>query len=307
MRIMFEAEVEGQVPLTQIIEMKLHPYVIRLVPNEKKKLEKVCIERVIYKYEDLIPQFRIINGNPPEMHIPKQDFLEEEKLMQHIESFGALDLGIGKICWQTPRITWIPESEEEKVKLTMPTYKRSFQYDKPKSNISLAWLQSTVLHRDRVSHLVSPLSFFRIGANHYHNFNYSEAFLNFYLMLEGLFGNGQSKNHKVEEAFKNAEILSYALLETIDYLNIERESNSHRLWIDYYLKDKGWKFDSLGIIRAIIAVRGNLSHYYFKSSRKQRDSFNEKENESIAWITMTICMFSTIKLRIEPIRAENNR
>ncbi|TLU99517.1 hypothetical protein [Dyadobacter luticola] len=307
MKIIFEAEAEGLVPLKKTLEMKLYPRVIRFVPNDENSLEKVSIEREIKDYDHLLPQIIFKKDRNPEMYIPMQNFSEEEMLMQHIESFAALDFGLRKIYWQTPRITWVPETEDEKVKITMPTYKRSFQYNLPKSEITLTWLQETVVHRDRVMHLVSPLSFFRIGSNHFHNFGYSEAFLNFYLMLEGLFGNGQSKNHKVENAFENAPTLMHAISETVLYLDNDTEKNTHKSWMVNFLQEKGWKYDNLGIIKAIICIRGNLSHYYFKSSRKQRDSFNEKENESIAWITMTICVFSTIKLRLDPFRAGGNQ
>jgi hypothetical protein len=300
MRIIFEAEVSGVTPLKTIIEMKQHPFIIRLIPNDKGMLEKICIEKQILNYEKFLPKFSIgpEKGSVAQMYIPEQDFLEEEKLIQHIESFGGLDLGIKKIHWETPRITWIPETQEEKVKVTMPTYKRSFQYEQPKTPISLGWLQEVVIRRNMTSHLAPTLSFFRIGADHYHSFKYSEAFLNFYLMLEGFFGNGQSKNHKVEVAFKNSDILKYAMSEAFDFLNSDNAGSPHKVWLESYVKEKGWSFDNDGLIKSIICIRGNLSHYYFKSSRKQRDCFNEKEHESIACIIMMVCLFATIKLRV---------
>jgi len=305
MRVVFEAEVNGIVPLEEVIELKLMPYLIRLLPSDDKNLAKVCIEREVPDFEKFIPKFQRTKGGAHEIIIPKQDFSGEERLVQHIESFAAIDYGISKINWQTPRIVWIPENDEEKAKLAMPSYKRSPAYGTPKTPISLQWLRDTILHRDRVSHLVSPLSFFRIGSNRFHEFHYSEAFLNFYLMLEGLFGEGQAKNHKVEEAFKGSGILNKAISDFFDYLKSGRGNNAHGVWLENYVMEKKLEFNNEGLIRALISIRGNLSHYYFKSSRKQRDSFNEKENESIAWIAMCICMFAAIQLRLEPFRARS--
>jgi hypothetical protein len=47
---------------------------------------------------------------------PKRDFFKEQiELLQYLESFAALDLGLRKIHYENPYIKWIPENEEEEI------------------------------------------------------------------------------------------------------------------------------------------------------------------------------------------------
>lgn len=304
MKLMLETEVYGEVLLKEPIVLKNHPYIVKLIPLNGV-LEKVSIERVIVVYENFLPRIETSDDGQPTLHFPKDDFLREDiELLQHLESFGSLDLGLTKINWENPKIVWIAENPSEEAKIRMPSYRRSLVYQKQKLAVTAQWLQSVIIHRKQLSHLVAPLSFYRKGINHYHKFNNSEAFLHFYLILEGLFGNGNTRNQLVEKAFNTSEIMLSAVSETFDWIN-NNSDKSHRLWLESYLAKKSWKYDVSNIIKLLVDMRGNLSHYSVKSTRNQRDNLNEREYQTIAFVAMSICTFASIKLRFQPLRRGN--
>ncbi|MFC0513508.1 hypothetical protein ACFFGT_04825 [Mucilaginibacter angelicae] len=305
MRIKVEADIQSDVYIDEMLEMKLHPFLIRIVPHEDGLISKIAFERPIVDYGPFLPQLTEIPGKGTALYFPEPDFIKDEKkLMQHIESFGGLDLGIKEISWDSPLITWIPENEEEASKVPVLSYRRQADYyGQAKKKISLNWLQGTLLHRKMLAHLVLPLSFYRKGCNLYHRFEYSEAFLQFYLMLEGLFGNGQTKNQLVKKAFQASPNLHYGIAHILDAME-KPDLSQHKTWLSNFLGSKGWGYDHEGIIKMLVEQRGVLSHYAIKSTRKQRNTFEDADYHSLGFIAMMIGHFSSIPLRLDPFRGK---
>ena len=120
-------------------------------------------------------------------------------------------------------------------------------------------------------------------------------------MLEGFFGNSiDYKNEKMKLEFKKSDILEYAINESIQYL--ENVKGKHYEWLINICKRYNKKVDKEGIIHVIVEQRGNLSHFSFPNSNKQKNPFKDSNYESLAFITMSICVFSSIKLRLKPLR-----
>jgi hypothetical protein len=304
MRLKVEADVHSEIYVDEVLKMKLHPFIIKLVPNEDGSLSKIVFERTVINYESMLPKVYIEHGQLISVEFPSKDFFEEEKkLMQHVESFGGLDLNIREINWDNPRITWIPESDEERLKVPILSYHKQGNYDKGKKKISLSWLQDTLIHRRMTSHLVLPPSFYRKGCNHYHRLEYIEAFLQFYLMLEGVFGEGQTKNQLVKKAFMNSENLDYGISQI---LNALEKSNvcQHKTWLLTLFNSKSWIYGKESVVKLLVEQRGMLSHYSIKSTRQQRSPFNDAEYHSLAFIAMMIAHFASIKLRLDPFRGK---
>lgn len=302
MRLKVEAKVSSSVALDELMEMKHMPYIISMVPSRDGILEKIIIERGVTDYEEHLPKVETSGNQLTGFIFPKEDFLaEQKKLLQHLESFGALDLGIREISWNNLQVTWLPETEEERLQVPLLSYRKDISYAGNSTPLTLGWLQSTVIHRRMVEPLVIPLSFFRKGTNHYERLEYIEAFLAFYLMLEGVFGGGHTKNAKVEQAFMASDKLDYAIGQTFRMLE-----NQHvqKQWLIDNLNSKGWPYDKEGLVKLLVDQRGNLSHYSLKSSRKQRNYFEDKDYQPLASIIGGVARFATIKLRLAPFRGE---
>ncbi len=116
-------------------------------------------------------------------------------------------------------------------------------------------------------------------------------------MLEGFFSNGiDYKNEKMKLEFKKSDILEYAIKETINY--IEKIKGKHYEWLIKICKKYNKNVDRDGVIHILVEQRGNLSHFSLTNTNKQKNPFKDRDYELLAFMTMTICMFSSVKLRL---------
>lgn len=303
MIVRIETKIFGFFLIEKEMKVKHHPFEIDINYEENTNLNLISISRKVFNYSSFLPTIKVNNQKLKEIKFPSQDFLEEQiEILQHIESFGAIDKGIEKIDWQNCSIEWIPENEDEKKELQISKYNRDLSYGLEPKILSKDWLFNTVIHRRQLSHLALPFSFFREGANYYHSFQYQNAFINFYLMLEGFFGNGKSfKNKDMKDEFKKSTILDYAIDKTIKQFEKD-ENRKHNKWLVEICGKYNKEVNIEGIVHFLVEQRGNLSHFSLEKSAKQKNPFKDREYESLAFTAMTICLFSTIKLRLDPFR-----
>jgi len=302
MILKIETEILGNFSIEKDMKIKHNPFEIDIRFEEEMNRFFISISRRVTDYSSYLPIMSTTDHKISQINFPPQSFLEEQiEILQYIESFGAIDKGVEKINWQNCSIEWIPETDIEEEELTIKKYNRDLSYDKELKILSRNWLFNTIIYRRQLSHLTLPFSFFREGANFYHNFQYQNSFINFYLMLEGFFGNGiDYKNEKMKLEFKKSDILEYAINESIQYL--ENMRGKHYEWLIEICKRYNKKVDKEGIIHVIVEQRGNLSHFSFRNLNKQKNPFKDSSYESLAFITMSICVFSSIKLRLGPFR-----
>ncbi|MDB5089724.1 MAG: hypothetical protein JWR09_3718 [Mucilaginibacter sp.] len=235
--------------------------------------------------------------------MPYPDFFQEQVgLLQYLESFSALDLGVRKIRWETPYIKWVPENSEERQLLMVDGYNYKEVFPANNSKLTKKWLQDVIIHRNMVKHLTEPLSFYRLGMNFYFEKMYILSFLNFFLMLEGVFGDGNTEKKRTIAAFMAASNLVYGIENTLKTIK-QPTHQKHQDWFDNYI------FTIQAInddpIRKMINVfydqRGLLSHYSVSSYRKRHD-FEQEKYSSLAFISMSVCHFCSVKLRLDPFR-----
>lgn len=301
MKIELETEILGNFKIDQDFDIKYHPYNITIKYDYEKDAHIITLNRSIKDFNAFIPKFKLNNERINSIIFPKEDFLFEEiKLLQHIESFGAIDRGIERIKWDRLIIRWIPETEDERKELPISEYERKLSYDFPKSVLTKKWLTDTIIHRRQMGDLHLQFSFYREGVNFFHNFQYQNAFLNFFLMLEGFFGNGKHKTHDLEREFSKSDILEYAINETL--IKLSNQNGTHHKWLIQKAKKYEKPIDKSVLISEMIKVRGSLSHFSIKSQKIQRNPYNDRDYESLAFIAMSICLYATIKLRLEPFR-----
>lgn len=306
MIVRIEAEISGIFKIEKDMKVKHHPFDIDITFDEKNEKYIISISKKVQDYFSHLPKILAENQKIKEINFPNQDFLEEQiQILQHIESFGAIDKGIERINWQNCSIEWIPETEEEQKDLSIRRYSRKLNYGSQNKVLSKDWLFKTVIHRRQLSHLALPFTFFREGANFFHNFQYQNSFLNFYMMLEGFFGDGiHYDNRTMKAEFKKSENLEYAINETIEYL--KTSNGKHYEWLINTCNKYSKNCDKDGIIHILVAQRGNLSHFSLSKSEKQKNPYIDRNYESLAFIAMTICMYSSIRLRLEPFRKKHS-
>ncbi len=299
-----EAEIIGNFQIEKEMTFKHHPFDIDVRFDTDSEKYFISISKKVLDYDSYLPEIEADNGKILGIKFPSQNFIDEQiGILQHIESFGAIDKNIEKISWQNCSIEWIPETSEEERKLPIKKYNRNISYDSESKILSKNWLRDCVIHKNRLAHLVLPFSFFKEGSNLYRDFKYQSSFINFYLMLEGIFGNSKDyKNERVKLEFSKSKILEIAINKTISYLT--KVQGQHYLWLEMTCKKYNKKMDKTGIIHFLVEQRGNLSHFSIANAKKQKNPFLEKDYHSLAFITMMICIFSSVDLRLEPYRQE---
>lgn len=304
MEIKLEAEIVGNFTIESDMKFKSSPYDIDVIFDLERKKYFITLSKRIFDYTHFLPKIEVVNNKISHIVFPSHDFLKEQiEILQHIESFGAIDKSIKKIFWEDCSIEWIPETEKESLEISINKYKRDISYGSQSSHMSKDWLRNTVIHRRQLAHLVLPFSFFREAANLYHNFQYQSSFINFYLMLEGFFGNGKKyKNTEMKSEFAKSKILEIAINETISYFN--KEKSNHLEWLLKTCKKYNKNINKEGVIHILVEQRGNLSHFSISNADKQKNPFKEGDYESLAFMAMTICMYSSINLRLDPFRIE---
>jgi len=173
--------------------------------------------------------------------------------------------------------------------------------------MTLGWIQDTLAFRNMVGHLAEPLSFFRIGINHYDQHSYIQAFLHFYMMLEGFFG-GRNKNKKITiNSFLAAPHFIYAVNVVLENLSADW-SDRHSVWFNQYrfLNKEVEEEPIRKMINIFFDERGKLAHYLSADSERRRNNFEDRKYQSLAFLSMSVCIFLTNKLRIDPFRSKSS-
>jgi hypothetical protein len=308
MILLIECEIESDTLLANEIEYRFNSYLVKLFPNELRKLSRIAIERPFPDYLRYIPRLIKEPGKSGEIKLPVSDFFPEQiELFQYLESFAALDLGVKKIRWEEPYIKWIPENEDDQAALTISGYSYKDSFPDNNRRLTKKWLEATIRNRNMAGHLKELLTFYRLGTNFYFDKLYILSFLNFFLMLEGAFGNGKTDKKHTIAAFMQAD----HLVSTVKKIFVLFESPifaKHKQWFESYRFDN----DDLNIdpVRKMINIlydqRGLLSHYSMTSYRK-RNEFDQNSYQSIAFVAMTISKFCADKLRIDQFRIKSEQ
>lgn len=306
MILKLEFDVDSDTILDDKIEWRVNQYLFKFWPSAQNTLEKISVECKVLDYKDCVPEVSFEDGKMSKIVFPRRAFYEEQKKMvQHLESFGAMDMGIRKINWDTPYITWIPESDEERIPIT--GYGTKMDYPANNRKITLRWIQDTLAFRNMVGHLDEPLSFFRIGVNHYHQHSYIQAFLHFYMMLEGFFG-GRNTNKKITiDSFLTAPHFIYAVGMVLERFDSSRPDKHSDWFAKYVFLNKTIEEDPVRkIINIFFDERGKLAHYLATDSERRRNNFEDGKYQSLAFLSMSVCLFATNKLRIDPFRPKSS-
>jgi hypothetical protein len=214
-----------------------------------------------------------------------QDVLD---LVQFIESIGSFHLGIRRIDWARAKYEWIPESDDERRKLSLFAVESKLQYPQTPVPVDPGTLYRLVRSRARLDRYKIPMAFFREGVNDFRGFRYVNAFYNLYFFLEDLFGDGKTKNKQVEANFLASTELQQAVSQTVaDFVSPDK--SRHRKNVKTFLTAENCDWTPQGVTRFIVQMRGNLHHYSQRSTKPKGHPLNQHEYESIAYLLQMIC------------------
>jgi len=291
MKFEIEFKIYGNLKIpNDLIEIKKHPYLIKIF---KKDVEfYISISKTILEDSDCLPRINSAE-QLKEIEFPKESsYFDMIELVNYIESFGSLDNRLELIDTSNITLRWIAENDDDHFS-PFNEIKRQRTKDQNLDPLSEDWLFSTLVHRNQLGELFFPFSFYRDGKNLFHALRYQSSFCAFYMMLEYFFNEkGWGIQH---DAYERKKCLKNSLIKTLEDL---KKYKNHHKWLINELTRRHKKYDEAGLLFIINIYRNELSHAVDK--RKSRNVFTDDRYFSLSYITMTLCVFVTIKKRLLP-------
>lgn len=295
-----EFEIRGNINLTNgNILVRKHPYLIKIFNKEEKNY--ISISKKIFEDSACLP--KVVNGsstNAIKVILPKEEsYADILELVQHIESFGALDNKFKGINTNNITLVWIPESDQDHFS-PLRSVKRNRVESIDPSPLTKNWLQGTVFHKNQLEDLFIPFAFYRERLNLFYDTKYQASFCSFYMMLEFFF---HDKSWGIEkDAYKTKACLGSSLNKVLNEIN---KYQTHCNWLSQELANRNKSYDEEGLLFVINRFRDELSHAVDKT--KNRNIFNDSSFFSLAFIMLQLCFFVTVKKRFLPFVQPNNR
>lgn len=270
-----------------------------LPPTPTRLVEGLNISKRVEDYRPFLPNFTA-DVDSQRMHIEQRDtwlLSELTTLAQHLEAIGSFWFGIRKIHWEQPKRSWIPETPEEKEALKkLPNhFEIKTGENECYTDLNPEMLASIIDKRPVHRHLVLPMSFYREACNDFTEGRYTSAFLNFYFYLDDLYGQGKTKNQAVKQKLKSSKHVRAACTQAIQDFN-EDINSPNLVELEQFLNAEKKDLTVYGLIDLIVQVRGNLSHFSQKSSKKKGHPLNQREFRVMAYLLKFICTYTFFEL-----------
>lgn len=283
----------------QPYRLEVDHFILDVILGQNKVVEALNIALKVKNYQDFLPEV----SSDIESRITQIKFRDSSlsffliDLAQHIESLGSFWFGIKKIYWESPKRGWVAETpqEERDLGLTKNDFQRESHENRCYREMAPGMLESLIKKRQLHRNLVLPMSFYREGCNEFSSRKYTSSFINFYFYLDDLYGQGKTKNKEVENLFKSSEHIRKAFEEAIHFFqNKENSENREELKELLEMEKKAFSVD--GLIELIVQIRGNLSHFSQKSSKKKGHPLNQRDFRSVALLMKSTCIFTFTEL-----------
>jgi hypothetical protein len=201
------------------------------------------------------------------MHSPNIERAQEAiRTAEGILSF----FGLEHIAWGNPEEIYLPETDEEKQRLSV--YRMSHSTKKVTAldtePISFDIIGRSLLRAENLSNHEIPLAFFRKGKNDTYESRHIEACLDFLFMLETLFANGKFKSSQVVAEYTSSKLLLDAIYKATQDTDLpkfaQHRGPSHR----NRLVDKYTTKTPNQIAESFVDLRGQLHHHSLKDKNR---------------------------------------
>jgi hypothetical protein len=303
MKFSLEFNVESNTALAEEIEINHEGRRFIFYPDDKGILCRIKIIAEVEKPEAFYSEFRTTPNEVVKAHVNIKTDMELYnsviKNFQELESFLALKYSLRGINWANPKRELIFDTDEERRKAKINTW----EYGIPAEESSLAskaGLEKVVQDMSRLGSQTVFLSFYREGINDFRARKFINAFYNFYFIMEGMYGNGKTKNTDITREYKNSDELKKIIENMIE--NHIKISQKHYTKVIEMLTRRNMTLGVDAIIELIVRTRGELHHFQNNPNRPQPTPFSHKEYESLAFITMGVALLAVL-LRIVDINA----
>ena len=277
MRIRITAEVIGDITLKEKISSKFYIYTFNLY--EENETFFLSVEKSVSEYYDYIT-----NNNHNCINIPDTTlYLDVVEWIKNIEAFGSFNIGIKKILYEEAEVIWIPESTEEEKLLSIKSHKVT------KAKQSTHFLnkndfQDTLFYCKKLSNEYVPFTYYRLGKSFFDDDEYYLSYINYYMMIEFLYSNGNTTKHQEERDFGQSDVLRLSILMVI---NLLPKNDLNYKWLYEECKKKEKECDVETVIDILYQYRGKIAHGLKNRSGEYRS--NQRLLRPITYILGMIC------------------
>lgn len=227
-----------------------------------------------------------------------EDLLDSiERDFQELEGHMALFLGLTRIRWSEMKWELVFDAPEERTATQVFGFQERRRHREPPVQVEKKGLEDLVSNIGAHPTLVAPLAFLREGNSDFASFRFINAFFNFYFVLEGLFGNGKTKNPAVEKAFKDSPALVRALTDMLPELKRRDIKVWARLQSECAVFNQA--LNAEGAIRLLVRTRGRLHHFSNNPKRREGTPLSQKDFEHAAELARSAAIFGLMYRVVE--------
>ena len=280
MRLRITAEVKGDIILKEKISTQFFIYTFNVF-NKNESLF-ISVEKSVSNYLNDIPKTSFDESNHFAISIPDATICADMvEWLKKIEAFGSFNLAIKRVLYEEAEITWIPETMDEEKLLSIKAYKVTKGRQNSKY-LRLSDFQDTLFYSKRLDENYIPLSYFRLGFSFFDEEEYYLSYINYFMMIEYLYANGQTQQDKAKREFAKSKVLTLSILMTIKAFP---QNDSNIEWLKKECKNRSKKYDIDGVLYILIKYRGTIAH-----GSKNRSKIYRKEQQLLRPITFILGM-----------------
>ncbi len=299
MKWSLDCKVKSKIKIAHEIKFNHNDKEYVFYPNSNGFLEGI---KIIVKVEHPEKFYSKIDENEKPVKITiesdKELYNALIKEFWELESIMAFSAGVRKINWENPEMKVICETPEEKANVKVFGVSWNKEYPDPERPMDEETLKEMVVSKDKYSSLTVIKSFWREGMNEFNSFRFIESFFNFYFVIEGLYGNGKTKNNNVKKELKKSSEFLSNLKNNMDEF-AKPLFREHFDKVKEMLSKMSKNYDSDGMICLIIKIRGVLHHFAKGSKLTQGTPFNQKDFNSIAFFLLGLSTLSILMKIVE--------
>lgn len=284
MRLRITAEVKGDILLKEKLSTQFYIYTFNVFRENESFF--VSVEKSVSNYLDDIPKTSFDESNNFVINIPETKiYADIVDWFKRIEAFGSFNLAIKRILYEEAEITWIPETIDEEKILSIKSYKVT-KVRQNNQYIKLSDFQNTLFYSKKLNEYYIPFSYYRLGSSFFDEEEYYLSYINYFMMIEYLYGNGITDTKRLRIEFGKSDALVLSILMAINTFPID---DPNLEWLKNECKKKQKEYNVDGLIFVLVDHRGMIAHGLKKRSGKYRD--NPNLLRPITFILGIICRY----------------
>ena len=301
MKVLAECEVNSNAVIDAPVTVTRGIRSYTFLPSDRGSIAKIQIVAPVDRPERFRSEMVATPGGPTNWLMTlntDKDLLDAlERDFQELEGHMALFLGITRIRWSEMKWELVFDSPEERAATQVFGFQEKRRHREPAVKIDKAGLEKLVSNVGEYPTLVAPLAFLREGSSDLASFRFINAFFNFYFVLEGLFGQGQTKNDAVERAFRDSPTLRKAVTDALSQLRSGRATVLARLQEECRLLKRSLDVDVA--LHLLVAMRGRLHHFANNPRRLEGTPLTHDDFEHVTELARGAAIFGLMYRVVE--------